>query len=414
MLKQFFPIIILFGLVSSFTLGPALAETNVEYKIPALCDFAGPYADLMKFMVPTRKAVVAWWNDTEGKELGIKLTLKNYDTRYDATVVASMWPGILNDLKPIIIFGLGGTDVAALQQRLPQDKVPAVYSTSGYGYAWLPDQWTFNPRPTYTHAYMGALCWYIEQHPEKRPVKVAFMSTQASPAYIDIVNGGIKYVETVLAPKGLAKVVAKEWIEIQPVDVSSQMKTVIDAKADVLIGLGNTTMAAAGLRAQQLYGVSIPTIASPHMTIWPLSMAMKSFAPWEGHYVVAGHTSVSEKDGRAYEFYKILQEKYGMEGDWNPLYMMGICQGLLGVRAVEHAAKAAGSNIITGEDVYNAIATGTFTEKEMMSILPTLNYSKSAPFPVKDTKVKITTVKNGKMQLATPEWVSIPADIPKW
>jgi hypothetical protein len=114
------------------------------------------------------------------------------------------------------------------------------------------------------------------------------------------------YHKNVLEPKGLAKIVATEWIELQPVDISSQMKKIVDAKADVIIGTGTTSMAAAAIRAEQLHGVLIPTIASPHHTIWPLAVAMKSFKPWEGHYVVAGQISVTEKDSRPMNFIKFM------------------------------------------------------------------------------------------------------------
>jgi CBS domain-containing protein len=85
-----------------------------------------------------------------------------------------------------------------------------------------------------------------------------------------------------------------------------QMKKIVDAKADVIIGTGTTSMAAAAIRAEQLHGVLIPTIASPHHTIWPLAVAMKSFKPWEGHYVVAGQISVTEKDSRPMNFIKFM------------------------------------------------------------------------------------------------------------
>jgi branched-chain amino acid transport system substrate-binding protein len=117
---------------------PVQADVK-EYRVPAFADFSGPYADIMKWSLPARDATIKWWNDTDGKKLGLKLTPKNYDTRYDATVVASMWPGILAELKPILLFGLGGPDVAALQQRLPKDKVPAIYSTPRL-WVWLASQ----------------------------------------------------------------------------------------------------------------------------------------------------------------------------------------------------------------------------------------------------------------------------------
>ncbi|OGK80583.1 MAG: hypothetical protein A2X52_03315 [Candidatus Rokubacteria bacterium GWC2_70_16] len=397
----------------SVAAGTPAAAAETEYRIPALSDFSGPFADVTKHLV-SRDAVVKWWSDTEGKKLGIKLSVKSYDTRYDGTVVASMWPGILADLKPIIGLGLGGADLAALQQRLPKDKVPVVYSTPGYGFGWLPNQWVFNPRATYVHEWSAALVWYAGQSPQRRPLRVAFMSTQSSPAFVDFVNGITKYIKTVLEPKGVATVVATEWVEIQPVDVSSQMKKIIDAKADIIVGTATTAMSAAALRAEQLHGVNIPTLAAPWHTIWPLAQAMKSYAPWEGHMVATGIVSIAEKDSRAHQFYQVLAKGYGLPAEWNPLSLLGVSQGLLAVRAVEHAARKVGADKLTGEAVYEALSTGTFTEDELMGVLPTLHFTKEAPFPLRGGKVQVETVKNGKYQLATPGWLPIPADIVKW
>ena len=394
-------------------MGAGAAMAQVEYKVPGLADFSGPYADLTKHLV-ARDAVIKWWNDNDGKKLGIKLTVKEYDTRYDGTVVASMWPGILAEMKPIIALGLGGADLNALQQRLSNDKVPVVYAPPGYGFGWLPNQWVFNARATYTHEWVAALIWYAEQNPQKRPLKVAFMSSQATPAYVDIVKGIDKYIKNVLEPKGIATVVATEWVEMQPVDLSSQMKKIIDAKADVVIGTVNTTMAAAALRAMQLHGVNIPTLAAPWHTIWPLAQAMKSYAPWEGHMVVTGIASTAEKSAKPWQFYQVLSKGYGLPAEWNPLNLIGISQALLAVRAVEHAARKVGADKLTGTAVYEALTTDTFTEDELMGILPTMKYSKEAPFPLQNGKVKIEWVKDGKYQLATPNWLTIPSDVAKW
>jgi len=411
--KQLAVVLVMVLALTLLGTGNARAEVK-EYELPSLCDFSGPYADLMKFLLPVRKSILDWWNDTEGKKLGVKLSTKDYDTRYDPSVVASFWPGIAAK-NPIVAFGLGGTDVAALQQRLPKDKIPVIYAPATYGYGWLPDQWIFTPRPTYPHEYLAVLNWYIKQNPKKRPVNVALMTTQASPAYIDIVTGVKKYVQDKLEPKGLAKMVAEEWINIQPVDISTQMKNLVDKKADLVFGIANTTMAAAYVRAQQSLGVHIPTIASPHHTIWPVAMAMKSYEPWEGHYVVAGHFNSALKQGKPFDFYQMLTQKYGLDAKfWNPIAMLSYCQATLLVRAVEHAAEKVGGANLTGEAVYNAMFEKPFTEEELMGILPTLYFTKDAPFSTKDMKVMIATVKDGQYQLAAPGWVPVPTDVEKW
>ncbi len=386
---------------------------QTEYKVPGLADFSGPFADVTKHLV-ARDAVINWWNDNDGKKIGVKLTVKEFDTRYDGTVVASMWPGILADMKPVIGMGLGGVDLNALQQRLPNDKVPMIYSTPGYGFGWQPNQWVFNPRATYVHEWVTGLIWYAEQNPQKKPLRIAFISTQASPAFVDFVKGIDKYVKTVLEPKGIATVVATEWVDMQPVDLSSQVKKIIDAKAGLIIGTGNTTMAAATLRALQLHGANIPTMAAPWHTVWPLAQAMKSYVPWEGHMVVTGISPTAEKTGKAWAFYQVLSKSYGLPAEWNPLNVLGISQGLLTVRAIEHTARRVGADKITGQAVFDTLLSSTFTEDELMGVLPNLKFTKDAPFPLQGGKVKVEWVKDGKYQVATPQWLTIPPDVAKW
>ena len=60
----------------SVAAGTPAAAAETEYRIPALTDFSGPFADVTKHLV-ARDAVVKWWSDTEGKKLGIKLTGKS-------------------------------------------------------------------------------------------------------------------------------------------------------------------------------------------------------------------------------------------------------------------------------------------------------------------------------------------------
>lgn len=413
MKKKVLFIFILLVALSYFPGSRAFAAVT-KYKVPAIADFSGVYAQLIKIWVPVQKAVFAWWNDTEGKKLGVQLDLKYYDGRYDSSVIASMWPGILAECKPIIALGVGGADVAALQQRLPMDKVPVIYGTASYGYGWLPNQWIFQVRPTYVQEWLAAVVWYAEQHPEKRPLRVAFLSCQVAAA-IDLYKGVKKYISEVLEPKGVVTMVAEEFCDINPVDVSSQVKKIIDAKADLVLGLVTSAMSSAYIRACDLYGVNIPTVASPHHTIWGFAKAMKTYKPFEGHFVVAAHTPTSDESSKTYGFSKLLVAKYGLkEGAYNPNTMMALNQSILAVRAVEHTIKRVGAENLTGQAVYDAILAEPFAEEELMFSLPTLQFTKEAPFCTKNLKVMIETVKNGEYTVAVKGWIPVPSDVKKW
>ena len=159
---------------------PASAQTT--YNIASIADFTGPYADIMKDLVGARRATVDWWNEEVGKGMGIKIGIKDFDGRYDAAQTASLWPGIKAELNPVAVLGVGGPDVAALQGRLPADKVPMLMSTAGYGFAWKGDPWIFNPRPTYGHEAAGFFEWFRSTRGIKGPLKVGIISSEASPA----------------------------------------------------------------------------------------------------------------------------------------------------------------------------------------------------------------------------------------
>jgi branched-chain amino acid transport system substrate-binding protein len=116
----------------------AHAQTTIN--VAALADFAGPYANVMNDMQGGRLAVLDWWNKEVGEKLKVRIVVKTFDTRYDVAQTASLWPGIKAELKPALVLGLGGPDAAALQQRLPEDKVPMLFGTAAYGFGWKPGQ----------------------------------------------------------------------------------------------------------------------------------------------------------------------------------------------------------------------------------------------------------------------------------
>jgi len=406
-------VVIALGVVAPLVAGQGIAAAIQEYTIPVILDFSGPFAENSPIFVRVQKGIFAWWNDAVGKNMGIKLNPRVYDGRYDASVIASMWPGILAECKPIVLVGMGGADAAALQQRLPRDKVPATYGSGSYGYEWLPEQWLFHTRPTWVQEKLAAIEWFIKTYPEKKPVKLAIAVVNVPPA-LDFRKGLEKYFQEVLEPKGLGKVAAVEYMDITPVDISNQVKKIVDAKADLVTGIVTPAMMAAYMRACQLYGVNIPTIGAGHETVWPYARAMKTFAPFEGHLVVGCVASTTDKNSQAYQFFKTLQKSYGLkEEDWNPQNMIPFGQSIFTVRAIERAAKKVGGANLAGQAVYDAIQSGPFSHEELMGILPAISFTKEAPFPTGKLQATIETVRNGTYVLATPEWVPVP-EVTKW
>ena len=91
-----------------------------EYTVTCSVDYTGPYGVIMPQFETSRKAFFAWWNETKGKELGITLKSKAYDMRYDPSVVASTWPGILTGDKPIALGEAGPVPTLELLEKQPR------------------------------------------------------------------------------------------------------------------------------------------------------------------------------------------------------------------------------------------------------------------------------------------------------
>ena len=160
---------------------------------------------------------------------------------------ASLWPGIKAEVKPALVLGLGGPDAAALQQRLPEDKVPMLLGTAAYGFGWKPNQWVLNLRPTYPHEAAGFLEWFRTTKLEgKRPVKVAIIPSEATPAYADMAKGLQSYTK---ANPDKATFVEAIWTEVQPTDLTLAVRRLVNAGTDVIVIQTNTAQAVATKRA---------------------------------------------------------------------------------------------------------------------------------------------------------------------
>jgi branched-chain amino acid transport system substrate-binding protein len=169
--------------------GSARADAPQTYVFSNSVDFTGPFADVMPSWHGGHRAMVAWWNDTVGKQAGVQVVLKVHDLHYDTAVTAQTWPSILATDKPILHLGMGTPDLVALMKRLPDDHVPMTMPTAMVGLVWAPNGWDFSFRPTYSHEF-AALFAHLQQNlPGQRPLRIGTVSTQGRAGYEDQVNG---------------------------------------------------------------------------------------------------------------------------------------------------------------------------------------------------------------------------------
>jgi branched-chain amino acid transport system substrate-binding protein len=381
---------------------------GVEYTITHSGDFTGPFAVVMKTVDDCEKVFFQWWNDTKGKELGVKLFRKVFDSRYDATVVASLWPGILAGDKPIAHLGAGGPDVAALMKRLPNDKVPMFMPAPAYGFTWLPNQWVFMPRPTYVHELAGFLNWVHLNKIKGRPVRLAAVSTQ-TPAFVDQIDG----LEAFVKVNPWVEFVGTEWVKMQPVSLISEIRRLHSKKPDFIYSGCNTSITLAIARAEQELGIQIPLILSSHNGIQMSSFAGGDIKLLEGDYESYACDPALDLSKPAPSIYTSYKEKMKLGSNWTSLSVQYCLQALLALRAVERAVAVLGPEKVTGEAVYNAMFYKPFTEEDLLGMASALTFTKDAPFSLKDVKVRITTVREGKHVLASTDWIPVPS-VPNW
>ncbi|MBX3456573.1 ABC transporter substrate-binding protein [Ferrovibrio sp.] len=398
---------VLAGMATLMLAAPAQAQTT--YNIASLADFTGPYADVMKDLNGARHSAVAWWNAEVGKDLGVQLKMKDYDHRYDAAQVASLWPGIKAELNPIIALGVGAPDATALQGRLPADGIPLIMSTAGYGFGWKSDPWVFNPRSTYAHEAAAFLEWYRKQNNVSGALKVAVFSSEASPAYVDIAKGLRKYADENKATIDLVEIV---YTEVQPTDLTTQVNRVLNKGAQVLDVQTNTAAVVAVKRALQALNKKVPIVMSSHNGITASASAIGGIANLEGDYEVYGMAMPTDENTKSRQFYEKLKSQYGMKGGWTVPTVMGLNQTLVALRAVEAAAKKSGAANVTGRGVREALLSTTITSEQTFEILSDVKYTNDAPFPTTGATVNIGIVKGGKYITAAPG-VAVP-QIGKW
>jgi branched-chain amino acid transport system substrate-binding protein len=379
--------------IAAASIAPVTAQT--VYQVPAMSDYSGPFAAIMPMVGPGREAVVNWWNAEVGAKLGVKLELKTYDTRYDTAQTASLWPGVMAT-KPVIGLSLGGPDTAALQQRLPTDKVPMILGSAATGFGWRPNQWIMATRPTFVHEFTGFIEWFQKNKAGgTRPVKVAMFTTEASPTFADLGKGIVAYAK---ANPSMISLVEMVYVEPQPADVTLQLRRVLNAGAELILVPTNIQQAVAVKRAMQALGKNVPIAYSIHNSPAMLQKLVGSMAAMDGDYEVHSGVIATEEDTETKKFYDMLVAKYGLKAPWHSLTTVGMSQSLVMVRVVEAAARKHGGDKLTGEILYNTLIETTFPARDFFGFTGgDIDFTVEAPFPTKDPRVNIGQVVGGKL-----------------
>lgn len=384
----------------------AWAQAPTSYTFSNAVDFTGPFADVMPSWHSGHTTMVAWWNDTRGKELGAQVVLKVHDLRYDTAVTAQTWPSILATDKPVLHLGMGTPDLVALMKRLPDDKVPMTMPTAMVGLVWAPNSWAFSFRPTYSHEFAALFARLQEGLPEKRALRIATVSTQGRAGYEDQVNGVVHLAK--MYPDRFV-IADQQWVADNPIDATDQVRRMGAAKPDIVMIGATTSQVVAVARARKDLGLALPIASSSHNGLTEVAKVIP-LAELEGDYSVFSFAPYNQPVLPARDAY----QKYHAEGgSWGIVAAQSSAQTVLSLRALEAAIATAGKTDVTGQAMYDALLSKTYSEADMLGLTPALKFDKAQPFPAGQIKAKALVVRRGEIVPFTDDWMPAP-ELTKW
>ncbi len=394
--------------LSAVLMGGTAALAETEFVTPGWADYSGPYADIMPGWEGGRVAVIEWWNANKGKELGVKLTYKGVDGRYDPAQVASLWPGVLSEFKPVLLFGMGGADYAAMNTRLPEDKVPMISPTGGYGFTWAPNPWSFNLRPTLAHEAAMYVDWRHKSEAMTRPLRVVVVASEAAPAWVDTVNGIKSFA--VGNPDKL-DIVDVIWTTPQPTDLTTDIFAAVSKQIDAVIVMTNSAGSVAVKRALDNVGSDVPLVLGAHNGLTAAGAAIGGMEKLTNTFECAAMAApVSGSEAAA--FYDELHGSYGLETAWDNSTILGVSQGLFIAAIMEEAISQHGVDGLSGEKVREVIINHTVPAAAMHGLTGDMKMNNESSFPLSGLIGYCATVKDGAFAVLDGA-VPVP-DIPKW
>lgn len=377
---------------------------SAEYTMSASADFSGPFADVMPNAMSGIESIVAWWNKDVGSKIDVKVNVKIYDMRYDAAVIARTWPSILSRDQPIMHLGFGSPDLTTLMTRLPNDKVPMLIGTAMVSMVWKPQGWHFSIRPTYSHEF--AALFDNLQRKKGGKLRIGAVSTQTAAGFVDQVKGVEKLASTY---PDRFEVVDTQWVATSPVSMTSNIRAMLEKKPDIILVGGTTAQVTATAAALEELNVKIPIVNSTHNG---LSEVAKGYdlKKMNGSYSAFSFAPDNQANLPLRDIYEA--NKAG-KGQWGIITTQSAAQALLALRVLEKAVAKVGKDKVTGQAMYDALLANKFTEKELLGVLPDLDFDDTAPFPIGAIKAKAQVVVDGKISTLTEDWIPVPA-FEKW
>ena len=333
------------------------ASAQETYKILSLLDYSGPFANRGTPVEQMQRLLVDWYNQTRGAERGIVLEFEPVDTGYDQARTVQAYERAAQDPSLIGVVTFGSPNVIAIQNRLPENRIPAVHGGPAYS-LMEPGSWVFTPLNDYARYYAAAVGWMLESWTGTEPMKVAFVTFDGSSG-----RDWAGMFGPLIADMN-AELVLTEFISPRALDVAVNVERIVDADPDVVILA--TTDQLQPLVLGELYASNFDmtrVVNSQHEGLGLLALLGVAPEVYEGTYEVTSENYV-DLTTEAYLIYDERKDRY--QSRWAADTLLHFPSILVLLDAIDRAAEKSGGARINGEAVYAELANGTFDGRGLL------------------------------------------------
>ncbi len=332
-------------------IGSAQAQAPNTYSIVSMLDYSGPFANRGKPVEQMQRLLVDWFNETRGAKAGIKLEYKPIDTGYDQAKTVQAYERALEDKTMVGIVTFGSPNVIALQNRLAQDKVPAVHGGPSYS-LMKPGNWVFTPLGDYARYFATATKWRLNSWTESRPLRVVFVTFDGS-------SGRDWATSYQGLAKGMkAEVVLTEFVSPRAVDVAANVDRIIAAKPDMVFLATTDQLQPQLLKELKANRFDMTKVVnSQHEGLGLLELLGVPKDAYEGTMEVTSE-NYTDQATEAFKIYQSRQAKY--QTRWSADTLLHFPSVMVLLEAIERAQAKAGRGRIDGAAVFAEMRKGSF------------------------------------------------------
>jgi branched-chain amino acid transport system substrate-binding protein len=379
---------------------PTREDVLNDYTICNFGDYSGPYAQNGPRYEHAQRIVYGWWNDTKGKEIGVRLVFKTYDHKYEPATQTTLYNKAKVSEEPLAILTHGGGCAIALSELLIEDKIPGMNICGGYGFMNKAHGWLFTPSSTYDHHMAAVTDYWLDNWTESRPMRVA-MALASNVAAKDLYEG----IENYFASRedGI-DFVATEWLPQGTTEALAPVKRLVADNPDYIWSLSDIPSEAAVITALHDLGLGeeIPCVHPQYAGLELLAEVLPRDmleGEWEGNCFDCTNLEVEGA-----KIFSANKDKYAPKAEYTADVAQGMVSAFIVCDAVERATAKVGADKLTNQAIYDELDAGTFDGRGI---------TKEIQFDPLNRLAGVSygigfQVQNGKTVAATP-WVKIPS-----